>query len=169
MSWVTRNRHWLLFAGFVLTTMAAVGAFALAAATALAGVVAGGLLAVADAVATYLLFGVLLLGLDVVLAVALVVTLASRVSLPESDRLAGAVGAVERAAGRDARFARRLEPSVETRRERLRERYVDGEITELEFERRLDDLLEAERRGNPKAVRGRSGDRDERDRGVEIE
>lgn len=169
MSWVTRNRHWLLFAGVVLTTMAAVSVFALAAATVLAGAVAGGLLAAADVVATYFLFGVLLLGLDVVLAVALLTTLASMVSLPESDRLAGTVGAIERAAGREPRLARRFEPSAETRRERLRERYVDGEITELEFERRLDDLLEAERAGTSGTARERSSGRDERERNVGIE
>ncbi|WP_225333643.1 SHOCT domain-containing protein [Halomicrobium urmianum] len=169
MSWVTRNRHWLLFAGVVLTTMAAVGVFTLAAATALVGVVAGGLLAAADAVATYFLFGVLLLGLDVVLAVALAVTLASMVSLPESDRLAGAAAVAERAAGREPRLARKFEPSVETRHERLRERYVAGEISELELERRLDDLLAADFEGSTGTVRGKAVGRDERDRTAELE
>ena len=52
------------------------------------------------------------------------------------------------------------EPTTEDRLERLRERYVDGELTESEYERNLELLLGAEEFGPADGLRDRDRERD---------
>ncbi len=147
MPWIRSNAHWLSLAGVVLTTLALGGVAGLAVVTFLTAVGTGVApsLALLDAVGTYLLPALLLAGLDLLFGVALVVTLVRRAASVESERLASVVRTVEdHALGRDLGLAERFEPSVESRREELKRAYTAGDISEHEFERRLDDLLERE-------------------------
>lgn len=145
MTWLADNRHWLLFAGLVVTTLAAVGTAVVGLiATAGALLTGGGLLA---PLALLVLGPLLSGGLAVVCGVGLARELARSVSVPRDERIAAAAGRLERlvpplsALG----LAERFEPTVEDRREALRERYVEGDLSEAEFEARLDDLLDGER------------------------
>ena len=52
------------------------------------------------------------------------------------------------------------EPTTEDRLERLRERYIDGELTESEYERNLELLLGAEEFGPVDGLRDRDRERD---------
>lgn len=154
----------VLLAGFVLSLVALVvlAAFGLlAVASALAGAASGASLlfvaveAAAPFVAASLLVGVL----SVLLFVATTVAAVRRVSMPRSERLARAARLVERVSG-DARefgLAERFEPSTEERVADLKRAYVEGEITEWEYERRLEDLLDDEREsdGTVRRERGR--------------
>ncbi len=113
--------------------------------------------------------GVLLVLLVLVSAVALVYVLLRSLSLPRSARVASVAARVEDVYPPLERvgLADRLappEPSPEERAERaladLKARYVDGELTEAEFERRVDGLVSNE------PIDGARGDR-ERERVVE--
>ncbi|WP_135805324.1 SHOCT domain-containing protein [Halorussus marinus] len=138
------------------------GAFALSL-FAIAGLAAFGLLAVAsalagatgtaplvfvalDAAAPYLLAAGFVGVLSFLLLIGTSVAAVRRASLPRDERLARVARGVERVSG-DAReygLADRFEPTTEDRIEALKREYVDGEITELEYERRLRELLEDE-------------------------
>lgn len=149
MNWLSENRHWLLFAGLVLTAFGAVG-------TALVGLVAtastlltGGPLV--TTVGGFLLGTLLLVGLAVVFGVALASTLATRattavgdVSLPTNQRVANVFHGLESAVSPLARLGLgdRFEPSVAERRAALTERYVAGDLSEHELEAALADLLD---------------------------
>ncbi|WP_132057689.1 SHOCT domain-containing protein [Halorussus amylolyticus] len=154
-----------LFAGFVLSLFALVGlvAFGLAAGvSALATPTAGVplVLALLDAIVPYLAGAVVVALLSVVLLVSLVVSMIRRASLPRSERLARVARGVERVSpqAREKGLAERFEPTTEERIADLKREYVADEIGELEYERRLEDLLD-ERRGSDE-----HGVRDERPR-----
>jgi hypothetical protein len=135
-------------AGLVLSVALLVGVFGYVAVLAVAAVVPGGsgvdallgvvfpaVLATAALVVSFLLS-----------VVGLVVGVGRRLSVPKSERAAEAVGRVEAYSDTLASvgLSRRLappEPTVEERLAALRERYVDGELSEQEFERRLREVV----------------------------
>jgi len=138
----------LLVAGFLLSLFALVGVAAfglLAVVSALLAPPAGTpvLLAMLEAVVQYLLAGVFVGGVSVVLLVWLLVAAVRRASLPRNDRLAGAARRVERHVPQigDGDLSERVEPTTEERIDDLKQRYVDGEITEAEYERELQALM----------------------------
>lgn len=145
MSWFERNLPWLLVALLLATTVAFVGTLGLAV-VAVLGALLGG--AGAGAVLGQIVLFVAALGLlgalDVAVAVALVVTLVRRASLPTSERWAARAERAERFVPplRSAELSERLSPSLEERKQRLEQRYVEGELSEFEFERRMADLLD---------------------------
>ncbi|WP_018258007.1 SHOCT domain-containing protein [Halomicrobium katesii] len=147
MSWFSRNRHWLLLALVAVTTVLAVGTVGVGLVAVLAGLAGGaGLGAVLGDVALVLSIAALLVAADVAFVLAFLVTLARRASLPslpENDRVADGFERAERLVPPLSRLALadRFAVSTETRRERLKERYVDGELTEVEYERQLQALL----------------------------
>ena len=138
-------------AGLVVSVGLLVGVVGYVGVLAVAAVVPGGsgvdaLLGVIlpAALATALLVATLLLS-----AVGLVVGVGRRLSLPRSRRAADAVARVERYSDRLASvgLSDRLappEPGVEERVAELKRRYVDGELTEREFERELRAVVEEE-------------------------
>lgn len=148
MNWVSENRHWLLFAGVVLTTLGTVGVALVGLVAAVSTLVTGG--PILGIVAAWVLGTLVLAGLDVVCLAAFLSELASRASLPESQRAADFFHRVESAVPPLAslELGDRFEPSVEARRAELTERYVDGDLSEAELEAELQTLLsEAEETG----------------------
>ncbi|MFC7075669.1 hypothetical protein [Haloarcula halophila] len=147
MTWLSENRHWLLFAGVVLTTLGTVGVAVAGVVTTLTTLVSGGPLL--PTLPAFILGTFLLAGLDIVLVVALVAELASRASLPKSQRVADGLSRLERllpplsALGLADRFEP-PEPTVEERREELTRQYVEGELSEAQLEARLRSLLDEE-------------------------
>ncbi|WP_135828757.1 SHOCT domain-containing protein [Halorussus halobius] len=141
----------LLVAGFLLSLFALVGVAAfgvLAVVSALLAPPAGTpvLVAMLEAVVQYLLAGVFVGGISVVFLVWLLVAAVRRASLPRNDRLADAARRVERHVPqiRDGDLSEHVAPTTEERIDDLKQRYVDGEITEAEYERELQALLRDE-------------------------
>ncbi|SDK04268.1 hypothetical protein SAMN05216226_11565 [Halovenus aranensis] len=146
-------RHWLYFAGFVLSGIGVVGAGLLGvldALSVLAGGVATGeelvVLRMLGAAAEWLVVAVVFGLLAVVLLAGTVVSVLRNTSLYRSDRLVTVVERLEREYPilREFDAAERVEPTTEDRKQELRERYLDGEISDEEFERELDRLLNEE-------------------------
>lgn len=145
------SRHWLYFSGFVLTGIALVGVGLLGVLDALS-VLAGGVAAseelvvlqMLSAAAEWLVAAVVLGLLAVVFLVATVVSVLRNTSLHRSDRLVTVVERLEDEYPilREFDAAERVEPTTEDRKQELRESYVEGEISDEEFERELDQLLE---------------------------
>ncbi|WP_324663050.1 SHOCT domain-containing protein [Haloarcula sediminis] len=145
MTWLAENRHWLLFAATVLSGLSTAGVAVVGVLATASVLVTGGSLVLT--VGAFLLATLLLGGLTLVFGAGLLSTLASRASLPSvprNRRVANALHGLEAAVPplRRLGLADRLEPTVEDRRARLTERYVDGELSEREFEARLDALLD---------------------------
>lgn len=144
MNWVKDNRLLLLFAAVVLTTLGTVGIGIVGVVATLGALLGGG--AVVQTFATFLLGTLLLVGVDIVLSVALVRALARRASVPKNQRVAGGLGRLESiipplaSLGLSDVFAP-PEPTVEERHEALTRRYVEGELSEAEYERELQALL----------------------------
>ncbi|WP_440007348.1 SHOCT domain-containing protein [Halomicrococcus sp. SG-WS-1] len=140
-----------LVAGLVLSVVLLVGiaAFGLLAALSALGDSAGGaplLFVLLDAAAPYIVAGLLDAMVAGVLAVALAVTAVRRASLPRNDRLARLAETVERASpkARSVGLSDRVAPTTEDRIDDLKQRYVEGDIGELEYERRLQELMDDE-------------------------
>ena len=144
MNWVKDNRLLLLFAAVVLTTFGTVGVGIVGVVATLGALLGGG--AVVQTFATFLLGTFLLVGVDIVFAVALVRALARQASVPKSQRVAGGLGRLESiipplaSLGLSDVFVP-PEPTVEERHEALTRRYVEGELSEAEYERELQALL----------------------------
>ena len=142
------SRVKILLAGFLLSLFAlvAVAAFGLlAAVSALVQPTSAPLLFVLlDAVLPYVLATAFVGGLSVFLLIWLSVAAVRRASMPRDDRLADLARKVERHSpgARQVGLSERVEPTTEDRIEALKEQYVAGEITELEYERRLQDLMD---------------------------
>jgi hypothetical protein len=154
----------LLGGGFLLTLFALVGivGFGLVAAfSALVAPPAGAslVLVLLEAVAPYLAASVLMAMLSVVLLVGVVVAAVRSASIPRNDRLARFVRLLERYSPEARRLglSERLEPTTEERIEDLKQQYVEGEITELEYERRLQDLMSEEGVNDERARREQTG------------
>jgi hypothetical protein len=153
VNWLSDNRHWLLFAGAVLSGLGTAGAAILGFVATVSTLFTGGSLVATFA--PFLLGALLLGGLTVVFTVALLVTLAKRASsaasdasFPTSQRAATVFHALESVVPGLAGFGLgdRFEPSVEERRAALTERYVAGDITESELEAELATVLDEEDR-----------------------
>ena len=152
MSWVSRNRHWILLALVAVTTVLAVGTVGVGLLIVLAGLAGGaGLGTVLGNAALVVLVAAVLVAADLALAVAFLVTVARRASLPGLSSVENewAATRLERAEAVFPPLARlgladRVAVSNETKRERLKQRYVDGELTEPEYERRLRTVLDEE-------------------------
>ncbi len=146
MSWLADNRHWLLFAATVLSGLSAAGTAVVGVLATVSVLVTGGSLVLT--VGGFLLGTLLLGGLTLVFAAALLSALASRASLPRSQRVATVLHGLEAVVPplRQLGLANRVEPTPEERRTALEERYVNGELSERQFEATLADLLEEEDR-----------------------
>lgn len=154
-----------LLAGLVLSLvlLAVVGALGLLAALSAIGDAASAgtplAFALLDAAAPYVV-GFLLVGLvALALLAALTLTVVSRASMPRSDRLSRLVGRVERVHPelRSLGLSERVEPTAEDRIGDLKRRYVEGEIDEAEFERRLRRLVDEEAVGDERVRREHGG------------
>ena len=149
MSFLADNRHWLLFAATVLAGLSTVGVALVGVLATASVLVTGGSLVLT--VGAFLLGTVLLGGLTLVFAAGLLSTLASRASLPSvprNRRVANVLSGLEAAVPplRRLGLADRFEPTLEDRQAALEERYVDGDLSEHQFEAALHELLEEERR-----------------------
>ncbi|MFB9812103.1 hypothetical protein [Haloarcula sebkhae] len=144
MNWVRDNRLLLLFAAVVLTTLGTVGLGIVGVVATVGALLGGG--AVVQTFAGFLLGTLLLVGVDIVFSVALVRALARRASVPKSQRVAGRLDRLESVVpplaslGLSDVFAP-PEPTIEERHEALTRRYVEGELSEAEYERELQALL----------------------------
>lgn len=147
VSWVADNRLLLLFAALVLTTAGAVGLGVVGVLATLSALVTGG--SILGPVAVTVLGPLLLLGLDVVFAVALLRELRRRATLPRHRGLARWLRRLETvlpplsALGLADRFEP-PQPTTEQRQAEVAGRYVDGDLSEAELERELETLLESE-------------------------
>lgn len=171
MSWLSDNRHWLLFAATVLTGLSTVGVAAVGVLATVSTLVTGGPLV--PTVGGFLLGTLLLGGLAFVFAAVLLSTLAARASLPSlprSQRVANVLHGLESAIPplRRLGLGDRMEPSVEQKRAALTERYVDGELSEHQLEAALSELLDEDSERRVQDVEtppGHGGDRElERER-----
>lgn len=144
MSLVDDNRLLVLFTAVVLTTLGAVGLGLFGVLATVTTLLTGGPILGTMALA---IFGpLLLLGLDVVFAVALLRELRQRARLPKHQGLADWLARLERFVPPLSRLglADRFEPGVDARRQALARRYVDGDLSEAELEAELDALLDEE-------------------------
>ncbi|UHQ95372.1 SHOCT domain-containing protein [Haloterrigena alkaliphila] len=145
------SRHWWYFGGFVVTGILLVGVGLLGVLDALS-VLSGGvyygeefvLLAMLGAAAEWIVAGIALGVLAVVFLLATVVSVLRTKSLPRSDRLASIVERLEREYPILRQFdaSEKVEPTAEDRKQRLKEQYVAGDISEAEFEREMQRLLD---------------------------
>jgi uncharacterized membrane protein len=151
VSWFSRNAHWLLLALVAVTTVLAAGTVGVGLFAVLAGLAGGASLgAVLSDAALVLLIAAFLVAADLAFAVGFLVTLARRASLPslpENDRVANGFARAERVVPPLARLglSDRFAVSQATKRERLKRRYVEGDLTETEYERRVREILDEER------------------------
>jgi len=152
VSWLADNRHWLLFAATVLSGLSAVGIAVVGVLATVSVLLTGG--SVVLTAGGFLLATLVLCGLALVFAAALLSTLASRASLPavpRNQRAANVLSGLEAAVPplRQLGLADRVEPTLEDRQNALEERYVEGDLSEHQFETALADLLEEEDRRVP--------------------
>lgn len=148
MGLVDDTRVKLLLGGFLLSLFALVGivGFGLLAALSALAAPSAGLFVLLEAVAPYLVASALVGMLSFFLLVGLVVAGVRSASMPRDERLARLARLAERhsSEARQVGLAERFEPTTEDRIDELKRRYVEGEITELEYERRLQDLMAEE-------------------------
>lgn len=154
MTRLTRNLPWALLALFVITTGTLLGVAGVAPvvvlATLLSGSSAGAVLGNVALLAAAVAF---LVAADAALAVALLVTVVRRLSFPTSPSMARTFRVLEALVPplRGLALSERFAPSAAERRERVKRRYVEGELTEREFEREMRKLL-AETEPDPLTV-----------------
>jgi hypothetical protein len=144
------RRHWLLFVVLLLSTLLTVGVGGVGVGVGLLALLeTGSLVAALSATLPWAVGTLLLLLVDAGLLVWTVVAAIRRLSLPRDDRLASAAERAEAELPvlRSLSLAERFEPTPEQRRQHLKERYVDGELSEAEFERRVREHVE-----NPSAL-----------------
>ena len=145
------SRHWWYFGGFAITAILLVGVGVLGLVDALS-VLSGGasygeevvLLAMLGEAAEWIAIGLVLGLLAVVFLAATVVSVLRNASVPRSDRLVTVVERLEREYPILRQFdaSERVEPTTEDRKRELREQYVEGELSEAEFEREMERLLD---------------------------
>ena len=145
------SRHWLYFGGFVVTTVLLVGASLLGILEALSAFSTGVpaneefiLLELLGAAAEWVV-AVLTLGIVALMFLAAtVVSVLRSASLPRNDRLVSIVERVERRYPLLRHFdvAEKVKPTMEDRQQRLREQYVQGEISVTEFEREMAQVMD---------------------------
>jgi uncharacterized membrane protein len=148
MGLVDDSRVTVFLGGFLLSLLALVGVTALGAFAVLSALLdpAAGtplLVGLLEAAAPFVAVVAMLGFVSLLLLVGLVVTAVRSASIPRSDRLARLARIVERHSSdaRDLGLSEKLEPTTEDRIDQLKRRYVEGELTELEYEQRLQDLM----------------------------
>lgn len=145
------SRHWLYFGGFVVTGILLVGATLMGIVDGLA-VLTGSvpaneefiLLAMLGAAAEWVMI-VLVLGLVALLFLAATgISVLHAASIPRDDRLVSIVELLERKYPvlRQFDVTEKVDPTTEDRQQQLREQYVSGEISEPEFEREMEQLMD---------------------------
>ncbi|MFB6202439.1 MAG: SHOCT domain-containing protein [Halorhabdus sp.] len=149
------SRHWLYFGGFVVTGLTVVLVVLMGLLDALAvlssDVIIYGeefvLLAMLGEAAEWVIAAVVFGILAVVCLVATVVSVLRNTALHRDDRLATLVERLEREYPLLRQFdvSEKVEPTVEDRQQRLKSKYVDGEISDEEFEREMARLMDDER------------------------
>jgi len=145
------SRHWLYFIGFVVSGILLVGIGLMGLLDALS-VLSGGvyygeefvLLAMLGEAAEWVVAGLVVGLLAVVFLVATIVSILRSKSLPRGDRLASSVERLEHKYPllREFDASGKVEPTTEDRKETLQEKYVAGEISDEEFEREMEQLLD---------------------------
>lgn len=157
------SRHWLYFGGFVITGTLLVGVGLMGLVDALS-VLSGGpsysgelvLLAMLGEAAEWVLIGFVLGLIAVVFLAATVISIIRTASLPRDDRLVALVEWLERKYPVLRRFevSKTVEPTTEDRKRQIKEQYIDGEISDEEFERKMEQLMT----DTPSKKNVRSGD-----------
>lgn len=150
MRWFERNLPWLLLALLLATSAITVVALGVGLLVVFGALLSGASLASAlGGTAAVLSAVAMLVTADALLGFALVLTVVRRASLPQSDRLAAIFALVERLIppARGLGLSERFEPSAEDRRREVKRRYVEGELTEPEFEREMRALLDESESG----------------------
>lgn len=145
------SRQWLYFGGFVTTAILLVGVGLIAILDGLS-VLSGGvtyseefvLLAMLGEAAEWVVVGLVLGLFAAVFFAATVVSVLRSASLPRDDRLVSLVEWLELKYPHLRRFdvAQKVEPTIEDRKQQLKERYVAGEISEETFERKMAQLMD---------------------------
>lgn len=144
------SRHWLYFAGFVVSGILLVGIALLGLVDALS-VLSGGasygqefvLLAMVGAAAEWIMAGIVVGLVAVAFLTATLVSILRSTSVPRSDVLVSVVERLERTYPilREFDVSKRVEPTLEDRKQQLKEQYVAGDLSDEEFERQMDQLL----------------------------
>lgn len=145
------SRHWLYFGGFVLSGIFLAGAVlmgVLDALSVLTGQVATReefiLLTMLGEAAEWVvvaivfgLFGIVFLG-------AAIISVLRNASIPRSDRLVSLVERLEREYPplKELDVSQKVEPTTEDRQQQLKDRYVTGDISDEEFEREMEQLID---------------------------
>jgi hypothetical protein len=162
MGLVDDTRVKLLLGGFVLSLFALVGiaGFGLLAALSALGTAPAGaslVFVLLEAIVPYLIASALVGMLSFFLLVGVTIAAVQNVSMPRNDRLARVARTVERhsSEARGLGLSERFEPTTEEQIEDLKQEYVEGEITELEYESRLQELLADDEDVNDERVRGK--------------
>lgn len=147
------SRHWLYFGAFVLTGIGLIGVVLMGlldAFSVLSGNVASGeefvLLAMFGEAAEWAVIGIVLSLVALLFLVATIVSILRNTSLHRSDRLVSVVERLEHEYPLLEQFdvSEKVEPTIEDRRQELKEQYVTGEISEEEFEREMEGLMDDE-------------------------
>lgn len=152
MSWLQRNLPWLLLAFVVIFSLSLAGVVGVGILVVFAGLLGGASIAATLGNASLFLgAAVVLAALDVATLLAFVITVIRRARLPKSERLSETFARMENLVPplRALELSERFEPPIEERKARIEEQYVEGEIGELEFERRLQALLREEEADRP--------------------
>ncbi|PSQ15892.1 hypothetical protein BRD00_12830 [Halobacteriales archaeon QS_8_69_26] len=179
MGWLRENLHWVLLTAFLLTTTAIVGLGIVGVLSVLAAIASGGpIFAVAfEAMIPYVLPLLLLGTLDVIFLVAafwvgirrffaMLVSLIPDVQIRSERRAAWARHVEHQTPGlQRLGLSKWFEPTVEQRRQKLKERYVNGEIGVFEFEHRMADLVDEDDRVASGGDRGREAGSADRGKG----
>lgn len=145
------SRHWLYFAGFVISAVALVGVGLLGLADAVSVLTAGGvyygeefiLLAMLGEAAEWVMLGLVVGAVAALFLIATVVSILRNASVPRSDRLVQVVEWLEHRYPvlRTFDVSEKVEPTVEDRKQELKEQYVAGELSDDEFEREMERLM----------------------------
>ncbi|PSQ59195.1 hypothetical protein BRD18_04020 [Halobacteriales archaeon SW_7_71_33] len=148
MSLFDGRRHRVLAVATVASTLltVAVGGYGLGVGL-LALLSSGSLVAALSALLPWAVGAVVLSLVSALFSVWTVAAALRRFSLPTDDRLAALARRAEAGVPglRSLDLAERFEPTPEERRRRLKEAYVDGEITEAEFERAVREHVDPDR------------------------
>ena len=165
------SRRWLYFGGFVVSTVLLVGVGLLGLLDALSAL-SGGVyaseefvvLAMLGAAAEWVVAGLALGAIAALFLLATLVSVLRAASIPRDDRLASLVERLEREfpALREFDVSGKVEPTTEDRKEKLRERYVAGEIGESEFEREMERLMDGDADGGSRSVTRRDVETEDR-------
>ncbi|WP_135662961.1 SHOCT domain-containing protein [Halorhabdus rudnickae] len=149
------SRHWLYFGGFVLTGLALVVVVLMGVLDALAVLSSGAvvygeefvLLAMLGRAGEWVVAAVVVGLIAVLFLVATIVSVLRNTSLHRDDRLAAIVERLEHEYPLLRQFdvSKRVEPTVEDRQQQLKSQYVDGKISDEEFEREMEHLMDEER------------------------